>query len=845
MSARWVVFKFGGTSVASPRALRRAAAVVASAARVQRVAVVVSALAGVTSALEAAAARAARGEAVASAVVGQLRRRHRKLWHVVAPADARTAARALEPVLASLREQLEHATRTRSLTSAQRAQVLATGERLSVLVFAALLRSRGLPAAASDATQWLVAHGEPLEAEPDGAATRERTAQALRTAPALPVITGFLAGTSVVASGPGGATLTAATVLLGRGGSDLSATLLAAALGAERVEIFTDTPGVLTADPRLEPRARVHRTLSPVLASRLARLGAKVLHPRTLEPLLAAGIPLHVRDTFDLSAPGTTIAARGAPPALHAGLDGRATPARHARVHASVVSGPALVRVASDAGVEAPRLAAVLRAHGIPALLSPLDDSLLVPASAVACVRATRLSGLRFAPGPLAARLVAVVSARHALSSERAGRALATAGVFPLAPPAHVLPGVTAAVVADTDVPAATRALHAIAVGGTRPYVDVIVAGARGRVGRALLARLARTRVPGAPRLRLVAAFDTRGALADPTGLDPRLVERQLEHAAPRPLAALVRELHTARTPLVFVDCTASETLAARHAGLLERGIGVVTANKHGMAGALHDWRRLVHAARRAPLRAATTVGAGLPVLSTVRALTRRGDALVSLRATLSGTLSYVLAAAHRGLPLSQAVAEARALGYTEPNPAADLSGADVARKLVIALRAAGIAIEPQAVHVEPWVSDDALRAADAVALERALIPLDAGFAARVAAAHAAGKRLVYAASYDGQHARAGLLEVDEHDALARARPGENVVRLRTALHERVPLVIAGPGAGVAVTAAGVHGDLLSAARALLVRARVANRDPGRGGATAGAAGARHHPAWA
>ncbi|MEQ1832441.1 MAG: homoserine dehydrogenase [Candidatus Eisenbacteria bacterium] len=342
-----------------------------------------------------------------------------------------------------------------------------------------------------------------------------------------------------------------------------------------------------------------------------------------------------------------------------------------------------------------------------------------------------------------------------------------------------------------------------------------------------------------------MAAFDTRGAVLDRTGLDPRLIAGQLEHAAARPLSALLRALHGSTAPLLFVDCTASEAVAARHAGLLERGIGVVTANKHGLAGALATWRTLMRAARRAPLRAATTVGAGLPVLSTVRALRRRGDALVSLRATLSGTLAYVLASAHAGVRLSQAVAQAHALGYTEPNPAADLSGADVARKLLIVLRSAGIEIEPHDVSVEPWVSVAALHARDAGELVRALQPLDEAFAARLAAVRAAGKRLVYAASYDGQQARAGLLEVDEHDALARARAGENVVRLRTALHDRVPLVIAGPGAGVAVTAAGVHGDVVSAARALLAGARSANIDRGHIDTAGSTASARHHPAWA
>ena len=243
----WVVLKFGGTSVASPRALRRAAVVVARTRREARVAVVVSALAGVTAALDAAASQAARGQDVSRALVSRLRRRHRWLLHQVAPSLAHATRPLLEPVLAELAQRLERATASHQLAPVERAAILAAGERLAVHVLVALLRGRGLAASAVDAATLLVADGEPLEAEPDLARTRTRVARWLQDAPELPVITGFVAGDC-----SGG------TVLLGRGGSDLSATLIAGALDAARVEIWTDTPGVLSADPRLEPRARVH-----------------------------------------------------------------------------------------------------------------------------------------------------------------------------------------------------------------------------------------------------------------------------------------------------------------------------------------------------------------------------------------------------------------------------------------------------------------------------------------------------------------------------------------------------------------------------------------------------------
>jgi aspartokinase/homoserine dehydrogenase 1 len=273
-------------------------------------------------------------------------------------------------------------------------------------------------------------------------------------------------------------------------------------------------------------------------------------------------------------------------------------------------------------------------------------------------------------------------------------------------------------------------------------------------------------------------------------------------------------------TPLALVDCTASDELAARHASLLAAGIAVVTANKRSLAAPLKAWRALREAARRAPLRSSTTVGAGLPVLATVRALRRRGDALWTVRAALSGTLSFVLSAVHDGVPLSRAVALARARGLAEPHPAADLSGADVARKLLIVLREAGVLLETGDVRVKPLVPAECLALPDPESFLKDLEAHDSEFAERAEAAAAKDRRLVYVASWDGARAQVGLSEVEASDMLARARPAENIVLLRTALHDEVPLAIAGPGAGVDVTAAGVHGDLLSAARALLTRGR-------------------------
>ncbi len=825
------ILKFGGTSVGERPRARRALAVVARAHARGRVVVVVSALAGVTNALVRACALAARGEATGARLADALRRRHARWLAALAPREHgaphdRPDPAGLEPVLSALASRLD-ALALRAAADGGRARdphdqawILAAGERLSARAFATALASRGLPAAAVDASQVLAAGGDPLEADPDAGTTRVRALAWWPDAPALPVVTGFLA------ADPSGR-----TVLFGRGGSDLSATVLAAALDASRVEIWTDTDGVLTADPRLEPAARRHAALDPATASALARLGARVLHARTLEPLARTRTELFVRDSARPGRRGTRVA-RGARTAS-----------------ASVVGGGALTRVVPADGTPALALLRRLRARGVPAVAPALTGGVLVPESATACARATLAGAAKFAPGPEGARLVAVAG-RHAndVDPGETAVALAAAGVATVIAPESALPGVVLAAVAERDTETAVRALHEAFVRPRRAEADVILAGARGGVGRALLARLALAAARDGRRpLRLVAAFDTRGAVFDPQGLAPSAVEAALAASPPAALDEVLARLGRRHgRPLVLVDATASDDLAARHAELLVSGIAVVTANKRSLAAPLPLWRALRDAARRTPLFASTTVGAGLPVLATVRALRTRGDALWTVRAALSGTLSFVLAAAQDGLPLSKAVALARERGLSEPHPAADLSGADVARKLLIVLRESGLPLDADDVRAEALVPAALLDTPDAASLLAALETHDAAFAARIEAARGRGRRLVYQAAWDGLRARIGLAEVDPLDPIARARAGENVVLLRTALHDEVPLVIAGPGAGADVTAAGLHGDLLAAARALLRRARrgrnapVVNARPFRG-----VGGPAHDPAWA
>lgn len=343
--------------------------------------------------------------------------------------------------------------------------------------------------------------------------------------------------------------------------------------------------------------------------------------------------------------------------------------------------------------------------------------------------------------------------------------------------------------------------------------VGVILIGPRGRVATALRSRLPGVETCGV-ELRLVGAVDRKKAVWDPDGLDPLAVEERLAAGGPMGWDCLLEHAESFGDPLIVVDCTASSEVAARYPGLLKRGIGVVTPNKLAGAGRLSNWRLLRDLSRSgAPWRYETTVGAALPVLGTVADLRKTGDRLRSVSAVLSGTLAFVLGRLEAGAAFSEAVRDAWRRGYTEPHPREDLSGEDVARKLLILLREAGYEIEREDVVVEPLLPGGLPDEPDPERFLAALGPQDETWKEPLARARRRGERLLYVASFDGRSARVGAQAVPVHHPVARGGPGENVIVFRTERYSDLPLTVAGPGAGPHVTATGVLADLIAAAR--------------------------------
>ncbi len=833
---RLEVHKFGGTSVGDAARIADVAAILDEAAGSARIVAIASAMSGVTDALVEAAARAAAGlgeEALGA--VDDLRRRHLDTLRALGTGDDVEVAAEIERLVREAGDLLRAVLHLGELTGRSRDRLLAAGEKLSVRLLAAALRARGRAAAAVDADGFLQTDGRFGEADPVVAAGDPAVLGALGPLlerDAVPVVTGYCG------RAPDGATVT-----LGRGGSDLSATVLGAALAADEVTIWTDVDGVYSADPRIVPDARVLEHLHFREAAEMSYYGAKVLHPRSMIPVADPGIPVRIRNAFRPSAPGTRVDARFSPGSLPV----KAVTAVRRQALVSV-EGKGMSGVP---GVAA-RLFGALAQHGISVTMisqSSSESTICLAVAAedaasaeTALKRAFMTDLSRGAVEEIAVRravgLVAAVGLGMAHTPGIAARLFGALGrrrinVVAIAQGSSEL-NVSLAI-AEGDVDAAVRAihdefgLHRIDTGeDSSTGLDLVLLGF-GKIGRALVRLVGERERHVVERFglepRIVAIADRSAFLFRPAGLTPSVIRDAAAAkesgrglgtlpgavALERP-ADLVRHVlqYRLRRP-VLIDVTDAGGTVEAFLEAFGRRCDVVTANKKPLAGDHAVFRALLDRAAESGriLKAEATVGAGLPVIDTLEMLLATGDRPTSAEGCLSGTLGFVTSRLEDGAPLSEAVAEAIAAGYTEPDPVADLSGADVARKAIILGRFTGLAGAGADVRLEGLV-DPALAGLDRDALlARLRDEYDRPIAERVRSAAEDGGRLRYVARVAAGTIEVGPRVVPVDSPLATLRGTDNMIVFSSERYRDRPLVVRGPGAGVEVTAMGVLGDVL------------------------------------
>lgn len=829
-----VIHKFGGAALANAVAISNVGDLLIAESSELRLVVVPSALQGVTNQLIEARDVAAAGDLPAArAITEQLRARHRDVARGALGADASAEAcdtlvttidGAFDELLIPLREMqgLDDG-------SAESDAILALGERLAAQILCAMLRQRSVPAVVIDGAALIHTDGRHGNAAPDLSRTDAEAPRVIEAA--------FANARVVVVPGFIGAGTSGDVVTLGRGGSDLTAAVLARAMQAREVTLWKDVPGCMTADPRIVPEARVVPLLDAREASELAYYGAKVLHPRTLLPLWV-GTTLRLRPFGDPAAAGTTIVvgrtARGAPVRAISGVTDQAlvtvsgtgmlgVPGIAARVFGALVDSRISVSMISQASSEQSIC------FTIPADRASEVEGLLRHAFALELGRRE----VEEISVRVALTTIAVVGSGMARTPGIAARifnAVAHADVNIIAIAQGASERNVSFVVDATEATAAIRAVHSAfrldKVGGGRAArrgepVDIVLLG-MGRVAQELVMQFTLLGVRNTRAMRIVGVIDRSGYVFQPRGLTGRqlaeLVRRkqvgvELKDApggrAGSSLDAVsFMSTHALHRP-VLVDVASGDTSLALSSGIAH-GMDLVLANKVPLASSMTASRAILQEARSRGRRVLheATVGAGLPVIDTLQQLSASGDRVDSVDSSPSGTMGFLFSEMGRGRRFSEIVRDAMTRGYTEPDPRDDLCGLDVARKGLILARMLGYAGEMADVSLESLVPA-ALRDVSPTEFLEMLPSCDQDWEERVADARSRGEVLRYRARATRGGVRVGLASVPVGSALASLDGTDNLFIFTTARYRERPLVVSGPGAGVGVTAAGVLGDVL------------------------------------
>ncbi len=817
---QWKIHKFGGSSLADAACFRRVAGLMLDSSNA-RTGVVVSAMGGMTDALLNLAILAEQDDD-----------RFNQELHAIGERYAETARELVDgnhlvTVLddwgndsEDIKNVLKAIALVKSAPQRSRDVVAGYGEIWSARLLATLLKqlddSRG--GTWIDARKILTVRQSELGPTVLWETSAARFTEVVEeTFQGIAVITGFIAADE-----------DGLQTTLGRNGSDYSAAIFASLSDASELTIWTDVDGVMSADPRLVPEARVIDELTYNEAMELAYFGATVIHPQTLGPVIEKNIPVVIRNSFNAAHPGSRINADSATEGSIKGI--------------TAIGGMALINLEGTGMVGVPgtadRLFAALKSAGVSVTLisqASSEHSICIAVPSDVAGRARQVVSDAFidelASGQIQSvdlndrqSIVAVVGDGMTGTAGVAARffgALGRAGINIRAIAQGSSERNISAVIDSDDVTQALRAAHS----GFYLSAKTISIGliGPGTVGATLLQQLEQQterlasefnldlRVRAIARSKSMLLGDRRIDLAGwQDSFDAAAIELDLD--------AFEKHINPDHLPhAVIIDCTANDAITERYAGWLERGIHVITPNKKGFSGPYEKYRRMQDMAEKGNSHVLyeTTVGAALPIINTLRDLIDTGDEVRSVEGIFSGTLAYLFNVYDGSTPFSEIVRQAKESGYTEPDPREDLSGMDVARKLTILARELGQKIEIGEFPVQNLVPE-ALRDSSIDDFLAHLSEYDDEMKALYEQAEAGGKKLRYIGrlSADGA-ASVGLEPVDAAHPFSNIDLTDNIVQFETARYSSNPLVIQGPGAGPEVTAGGVFADLLRLAKFL------------------------------
>lgn len=807
------VLKFGGTSVGSVESILSLKAIVEKEAQKQPIIVVVSALGGITDKLIATSVLAQKGDETWKDEFQAMMERHHKMIDTIItnPRKREQLFNIVDSLFEQLRSIYFGVYLIHDLSKKTQDAIVSYGERLSSNIVATLVQG----AKWYDSREFIKTvrknHKNTLDSELTNRLVRRTFSDLQR----ISLVPGFISkdrDTDEITN-------------LGRGGSDYTAAIIAAALDAEILEIWTDVDGFMTADPRVIKTAYTIKELSYIEAMELCNFGAKVVYPPTIYPVCVKNIPIRVKNTFNPDGEGSIIKQKVA---------NNDKPIKGI----SSINGTTLITVAglSMVGVIGVnrRIFTALADNGISVFMvsqASSENSTSIGVRDQDAKEAVGVLNGEFAKEietgamyPMHAEnglaTIAVVGENMKNTPGIAGKLFGTlgrAGISMIACAQGAPQTNISFVVKSEHLRKALNAIHDSFFLSEYKVLNLFVCGV-GTVGGQLLAQihnqyeeLKRTK---RLKLNVVGIATSKKALFNSDGIDLANYRELLADAPEsneKKLRDAIIEMNCFNS--VFVDCTASKEVAEIYQPLLEHNISVIAANKIAASSSYEKYARLKETAlaRGVFFRYETNVGAGLPIIGTINDLRNSGDVILKIEAVLSGTLNFIFNEISADVTLSEAVRRAKEQGYSEPDPRIDLSGKDVIRKLVILAREAGYKVEKTDVEAHLFIPDEFFEGS-IDEFWKNLPKLDADFEARRKQLDAEGKRWRFVATFDHGKLSVALKEVDRTHPFYNLQGSNNIVALTTERYREYPMLIQGYGAGASVTAAGVFANIMSIA---------------------------------
>jgi len=823
-----LVLKFGGTSVGSRDGIERIIGILKDAEHSGNVpVVVVSAFSNVTDTLIGLAKTSVKGESTTKGIEEVAFRHKECASFFLKGTDRKNTDRIIDNNFKELSQILDGVSLLGELSERSLDLVMSFGERLSAGILASVFSANGIEAVFLDARNLVKTDANFGKAEILKKETEDNIrAHFKKTKKTVQIVTGFI-----------GSTTDGHTTTVGRDGSDLTAAVFAAAIGAKKLEIWTDVDGLLTADPDHVRNAFSIDEISYTEAMEISHFGARVLFPPSVKPALEKGITIFIRNTFNSSFKGTKITAK-------------ASSGKYPIRGISSISNAALVRIQGSgmvgiAGFSA-RVFGCLARKRISVMLITQSSSeysicfAVLPEDTQGADTALKEEFIHEIKSgsidkPVVEKelsIIAVVGSAMKSTSGISGKffhALGRNGVNIVAIAQGSSETNISAVIPKNDEGKALNAIHDAFFFPNHRSVNLFLVGT-GHIGGTLLDQIAETGERLANKdlikINLIGASNYDKMIFSPEGLDPKKTKKLLT-APGKAEGTEAIEVRTAAEVFMqkmvsfnlpnscFCDCTASEDVACLYEKILHNSIPIVTPNKKANSGSMTYYRSLVSYSRERgiPYLYETTVGAGLPVISTIRDLFLTGDKIIRIEAVPSGTLSFIFNNFDGSKPFSALVREAKEKGYTEPDPRDDLNAMDAARKALILAREIGFSMEFSNVKIEPILPPSCFKAKNVEAFFAELKKSDGEFEKRRAAAASEGKALRYIAVIEDGKAKLSLRSEEPGSPFRSLVDSDNIVVITTERYSKLPMVIKGPGAGAQVTAGGIFADIVRTAR--------------------------------